>query len=170
MRRGRATAGTWLLSLLAASLVAGQCGSDPPAIHVYIDPPLASVPPLTAFTVDIVADIAQGSLQAFDLSVQGTFGTLFLAAAQPSDPGEFDDDGQLFGTPTVDPQANTISGILDLRHGATAATGTVRLARLQIFSLTPGTGTVSITGVKLADPTGADLPASVTGATIDVAP
>jgi len=170
MRRERALRGRWLLALLAANMVAGQCGSVPPANRVYLDPPLSSIPPSSAFTVDIVADISQGSLQAFDLSVQGTPGTVLLIAAEPGDPGGFDDDGQLFGTPTLDAQANTISGIVDLRHGNTAATGIVRLARLQIVSQTAGTATLSITDLKLADPTGTDLAASVTGATVDVGP
>jgi hypothetical protein len=160
--RGRA----WLLAALASLAMGAPCGPGPtPQVQVYVDPPLSTLPHLTWSTVRIMVDAGTREIQAMDLDVRVTGGAVWLEDVWK---GQFDDDGGFFLEPVVDSLAGTATDIVDLRHGASPATGTLRLARLRVFALSKGTATIEITKASLATPTGQALTVQTTSGTVEV--
>lgn len=155
-----------MLAALASLAMGAPCGpSTPPQVRVYVDPPLSTLPQLTWSNVRIMVDAGTREIQAMDLDVRVTGGALFLDDVLTS---QFDDDGVFFVEPAIDSLAGTAKDIVDLRHGANPATGTLRLARLRVFALSKGTATIEITRASLATPTGQALTVQTTSGSVEV--
>jgi hypothetical protein len=157
-----------VLALLALvmPLVGARCGGSVNTATVWIDPPISSVPVGTIFTVDVVADVTKGSLQAFELGVTAEASTLAVFSVFPH--GDFDDDGKLFLPVSIDFGAGTANRIVDLRHGAPLPMGQVRIATLQVIAHAAGSGSIEITTADLATEDGSPVSVSVLSASIDV--
>ncbi|MGH0035050.1 MAG: hypothetical protein ACQGVK_08470 [Myxococcota bacterium] len=158
-----------LVFAVLAGVVAGSaCNKEPHEARLYFDPSDSTVSIGTWVEVDVVVDVSEGSLQAFELAFQATPSTsLWIAEARTSD---FDDDGQLFVSPVSDFLAGTLERVVDLRHGATPVTGTVRLAHLRIVPLQAGTATVTISSAGLAGAKGQTFELNLEPLSIEVLP
>ncbi|MGI9643991.1 MAG: hypothetical protein ACR2O6_01615 [Ilumatobacteraceae bacterium] len=155
------------LFLMGASLVGAQCGVNDDTATLRIDPPITNVSPGTVFTVDVIADVTKGSLQAFELSIQTAISSFAVYNVLPN--AEFDDDGALFLPVEFDHVAGTASRIVDLRHGEPLPTGEVRLATLQIFAHSAGAGSIDFAVASLAADGGAPVTVTPVSGTVTVA-
>jgi hypothetical protein len=116
-------------------------------------------------TLDVFVSSPAEAVQAFDFDVQSSPPILVPFEVLPH--AEFDDDGGLFQTPTLDLAQGLASGAADLRHG-NAATGSFRIATVRLYAVNPGTATVSVTGSGLATSAGALISATTYTSTITV--
>jgi hypothetical protein len=95
--------------------------------------------------VDLVVTTDQ-PFQAWNLAVSWDSDTISWAEAFPHP--EFDDDGGLFGDTQFG--ADSLSNIVDLRHGSGAPSGTVRVARVTFISDTPEPVEIRVLGEIVA--------------------
>jgi len=143
------------LCLLGAALLGAQCGVNDDTATLRIEPPITQVLPGSVFTVDVIADVTKGTLQAFELAVQTEVSSFLVYNVLPH--GEFDDDGSLFLPIDLNIVAGTASRIVDLRHGEPLPTGEVRIATLQIFAHSAGAGSIDFAVASLAAEGGAEV-------------
>jgi len=150
----------WLIAALAALLwgslgiscediIAEPDASGPPAmLRVEVDQRI--FPYLDGFIAvpDIVVSTDQ-PFQAWNLKFSWDSNTISWAEAFPHD--EFDDDGELFGDTKFN--ADSLSRIVDLRHGSGAPLGAVRVARVLLVSDTAEPITIRVLG-EIAAPDG----------------
>lgn len=155
-----------LLLVALVPLVGSKCGPQAPAVALRLEPASAVVSPGAVVELDVVAELDSQPLQAFDLEVSATAGMLAAFAAEPH--ADFDDDGALFVEPLPNLGGSLLRRIVDVRHGATPASGAVVLARVRVLALAKGSGVVSISDAGLARPDGGGISSTVADATITV--
>jgi hypothetical protein len=156
------------LGALALPLLGAPCTPQENTASLWLDPPISTMPRGAVFTVDVVADVTKGTLQAFELGVAVDVAHLAVLNVFPHE--DFDDDSQLFVLIDLDLFSGTADRIVDLRHGESIPIGQVRLATLQVLAHTAGTGAISLTTRKLAAESGADLGISALAASVEVTP
>ncbi len=141
------------LALVAASLLTlgVTCEGETPVALLRFEPREITVAPGTLVTLDLVMDTSGPALQAFEVGIDVDPAVLTPVDVLPHT--EFDDDGQLFISPTVDAGSGEIRGVVELRHGA-GATGSVRVASFQFMAGAAGWSEVAVVTSGLAAETG----------------
>ncbi|MBW2394846.1 MAG: hypothetical protein JRG95_11290 [Deltaproteobacteria bacterium] len=161
-----------LLLLLATLLLPGatcESGSVSPGTAVaWFSPPALSVPPLTAFELELWVTTSDKA-QAYEFSLQYDSSQIFLYDVVPHP--DFDDDGQFFVEPQIDFAAGTVSGVVDLCHGNSAGpTGSFQIATLYGWSYADGVSTVALSAGGVATEDGTDLTVTISDSVVTVTP
>lgn len=118
--------------------------------------------------VQLVVDTDGMPVQAADASVRGDAATSTLLAASP-DPA-FDDNGTLFLSPVVDAANAEIRRIVDFRHGAPAAPGTIPIANVTLRADVAGQSTLRFSAIRVASSDGVDLVVTAVDQAFEVIP
>lgn len=166
MKRRHLTLRALAFIALLVPLLGAHCGNSNNTATIWIDPPVTSVPVGTVFTVDVVADVTKGSLQAFELGVTTEVYSFAVFNVLPHD--DFDDDGQLFLPVELNFVNGTTNRIVDLRHGDSLPTGQVRLATLSVLAHAVGSGSIELTTAALAAEGGASVAVTLVEGSVDV--
>lgn len=168
-RRARAALVLALGGLLGAGPLGNDCGGSRDWVELGFGASVVQATVGEPFTVHVRAELAPHALQAFELGVAPkTPGVVEVAGAEPH--ADFDDDGTLFLPPLAGETAGGLARIVDLRHGAPAASGTTRLVRLEIEPTAPGEAVLRLQPARLAAPDGTALPVAKSRLTVQVAP
>jgi hypothetical protein len=82
----------------------------------------------------------------------------------------FDDDGVFFMPPEHQLFLGKINGVIDVKHGPSWETGTIRVAAFVLNTFKAGTGTLEFTKVKVVTRKGAEFSVTAEPVTFDIDP
>ncbi|MCZ6784617.1 MAG: cohesin domain-containing protein, partial [Proteobacteria bacterium] len=145
----------------------GGGGTGDGKATVYSIPGSVDVAVSQSFTVDLYIHTTDEA-QAFEFDVAMDPARMVPVSVVPHP--DFDDDSQWFVPPTIDAGQGTIRGIVDVRHGAPAATGVFQVATVTIQATNPGSGVVQFQNGGIADPNGDDLTLTIFATLVNVTP